>query len=831
MANLETILSWFQAGDYPTQEEFEQTFSSFRHKDTKIPITEVDGLESSLNNKLNVSDYVKDGKIRADKIESLDWMNFIESNEKDISEFAANSDKYEFQQNDFIAVINEQGNFSLYLFKGGEKSNKNNYLPIGISNTPSGDYIPLTGTETGKPVTGELEIKAPVSIGSDGYSLVNTVNGLIEDDLGSIHIKHDQEINLHANDCNFKFNENGISSDVDFSDNVKELHYVQKKYVDNAISSVPTDEDLQDLQSTLLNKADLVDGKVPASQLPSYVDDVLEFPDLSSFPVSGESGKIYIALDSNKTYRWSGSTYVDLTQPEVDTLQNVMNRGNFAPKEIMFHANGKLSYSIPLESYFFTSGISETATGKYNTGIGYKVFSKLTTGYENTGLGGRVLEELTTGYYNVGYGTFSLSKATAAVGNVGIGYACFYNTTTGNGNTGLGLNTGQNNITGSINTYIGWNAGFSCNGSNNVFVGGGAGRNHGATTGSKIFSHNTFLGYNSGYTSHAMGTWGDNNVVIGSNAPLGGGTNNQLVIDSYMSPKRHDLVFPLIGGDFSARTLSFDASLKIRRLTDAENDVAYSRILVQREDGTIGYQSKPSISSIPLAGTETDKPVTGEIQFNNSGSKGLFAQSINLDGELTGGFYSAYIGNDQVAFNYLSDDSGSEFVSVGIARTGLENKSALLLSDSRVDSRGITASQDFSLNITDLDYVQKKYVDDIAFQIVSPLNSQTFNIEGKGNAVVRTQIHKDYVVVELNMSVSNLAVDETITIPILNTFRFATKPIQAFKDFDSYEIVNLIVFANNANGLSIVNKNDTDTGQFYIQDTFIFGYGIDAGAY
>ncbi len=54
-------------------------------------------------------------------------------------------------------------------------------------------------------------------------------------------------------------------------------------------------------------------GHVPASQLPSYVDDVLEFADLASFPVTGETGKIYVAIDTNLTYRWSGSVYVELT--------------------------------------------------------------------------------------------------------------------------------------------------------------------------------------------------------------------------------------------------------------------------------------------------------------------------------------------------------------------------------------------------------------------------------------------------------------------------------------------------------------------------------------
>ena len=55
------------------------------------------------------------------------------------------------------------------------------------------------------------------------------------------------------------------------------------------------------------------DGKVPSAQLPSYVDDVVEYASLSAFPVTGESGKIYVALDTNLTYRWSGSAYVEIS--------------------------------------------------------------------------------------------------------------------------------------------------------------------------------------------------------------------------------------------------------------------------------------------------------------------------------------------------------------------------------------------------------------------------------------------------------------------------------------------------------------------------------------
>ncbi|RVC71289.1 hypothetical protein EN759_00295 [Mesorhizobium sp. M00.F.Ca.ET.038.03.1.1] len=53
-------------------------------------------------------------------------------------------------------------------------------------------------------------------------------------------------------------------------------------------------------------------GKMPASALPSYVDDVLEFANFAALPATGETGKIYVTIDTNGEYRWSGSTYTQL---------------------------------------------------------------------------------------------------------------------------------------------------------------------------------------------------------------------------------------------------------------------------------------------------------------------------------------------------------------------------------------------------------------------------------------------------------------------------------------------------------------------------------------
>lgn len=61
------------------------------------------------------------------------------------------------------------------------------------------------------------------------------------------------------------------------------------------------------------NYAQLVNGVIPSSILPAYVDDVLEYSSNTALPSPGETGKIYVTTDDNKTYRWSGSTYVEMT--------------------------------------------------------------------------------------------------------------------------------------------------------------------------------------------------------------------------------------------------------------------------------------------------------------------------------------------------------------------------------------------------------------------------------------------------------------------------------------------------------------------------------------
>ena len=114
-----------------------------------------------------------------------------------------------------------------------------------------------------------------------------------------------------------EINQNNIDYKNAIDNHLKDYtnpHKVSKEQV--GLSNVTNDSQVKRSEmgqplgvATLDNK-----GKVLANQLPSFVDDVLEFEDKSAFPDVGESGKIYVALDNNLTYRWSGSAYIEISQ-------------------------------------------------------------------------------------------------------------------------------------------------------------------------------------------------------------------------------------------------------------------------------------------------------------------------------------------------------------------------------------------------------------------------------------------------------------------------------------------------------------------------------------
>jgi hypothetical protein len=72
------------------------------------------------------------------------------------------------------------------------------------------------------------------------------------------------------------------------------------------------------------------DGKVPASQLPSYVDDIIEVDTYASLPATGETSIIYLTLDTSKLYRWSGTAYIEISNADKADKVTGAAAGNFA---------------------------------------------------------------------------------------------------------------------------------------------------------------------------------------------------------------------------------------------------------------------------------------------------------------------------------------------------------------------------------------------------------------------------------------------------------------------------------------------------------------------
>ena len=175
-------------------------------------------------------------------------------------------------------------------------------------------------------------------------------------------------------------------------------------------------------------------GKVPSAQLPSYVDDVLEYANLAAFPGTGSSGIIYVTQDTNKTYRWTGSAYVEIS-PSPGTTDS-LTEGSTNLYYTNTRARAAFSFTAGSGAYNNTTGAITipTNTTHLTNGSGYitSVSVASSNGFAGTSSGGVTPAiTLTTSVNGIIYGNGSSMQAVT----IGTGLSFVSGTLSASGST------------------------------------------------------------------------------------------------------------------------------------------------------------------------------------------------------------------------------------------------------------------------------------------------------------------------------------------------------------------------------------------------------------
>lgn len=149
-------------------------------------------------------------------------------------------------------------------------------------------------------------------------------------------------------------------------------------------------------------------GLVPAVRLPSYVDDILEYATVAEFPVTGESGKIYVALNTGRTYRWGGSAYTEIIASP-GTTDNV-TEGSTNLYFTNARARSAISVTQNLSYNSSTGVITGPDLSGYATKNGFQLTGNITSS-------GNPSINIGTGALNAGNGSFSGNLAVGSTLN------------------------------------------------------------------------------------------------------------------------------------------------------------------------------------------------------------------------------------------------------------------------------------------------------------------------------------------------------------------------------------------------------------------------------
>lgn len=402
-----------------------------------------------------------------------------------------------------------------------------------------------------------------------------------------------------------------------------------------------------------------------------------------------------------------------------DTFDNITNRGNSTTKNEIVLASAK-GRSAAL-------GFNEKTSGYY-----FGDMNPEHTGSNNLGFGINTLKKLSSGSYNTSVGCYSLSEVSEGSNNTTLGYATAYQLNRSSTNVFIGHYTGFNlrseilesdlaNISPAAAAYMkeqvalsGYN-GTSFNSSLNTYVGGVINSN-GSTPvraamstiiGASTLNNTLYRNFNNivigaGNYMRTANSAMNNSIIIGNCINLPNQVD-ALAIGSNKS-RRINSSEAIIYGELPNNRLSINAPLTIpsQYMPNAQGSSEFSKNIVAKPDGTFGWENKTEY--IPFTGADSTKPVTGDIFIKDSSNyTQLTSQYIfSADNSDTG----SLLGSDGIKFIEIGSDVAS------ISKSGIVTQGeSFTITCNKPKSRGLIGYYDYTDNIDELDYVQKKYID------------------------------------------------------------------------------------------------------------------------
>lgn len=420
---------------------------------------------------------------------------------------------------------------------------------------------------------------------------------------------------------------------------------------------------------------------------------VIERDSYSLLPSPGAINVLYVAKDTNKLYRWNGSTYVDVAPSEItpDATTTVKGKIKLAgdlggtadlPTVPKLNAGGLLKYDSTNKT-IWNNGKGDITT---NTIFGDGSFSKNTTGSLTTSIGRSALSQNTTGDRNNAYGYQSL----------------LFNTV-GNNNNAFGISSLGLNNDGSFNIAFGnYSLNEKTSGSSNVAVGHFSGR-YFATGGSLTNSNNSvFIGTD----TRALVNNSDNEIVIGYNA-IGSGSNTATFGNTSITKT-------VLRGEVNGGSFVKSGATTTNLLLAGGGDVSQSSFLKTTGDqfginGRKSFNEQITFGKVVVTTTGTDTGIqinpsntsTG-LLINNSGTgygyKGnsLTGDNMLLESSINGkSNYIANINSGGTGFNFVGQNDGAntytvnktgDVVAKSVTLTGQTKASSVISGEYRYNS-------------------------------------------------------------------------------------------------------------------------------------------------